>query len=262
MSVKPICPTPKELDSFTFKEFKGKYFKAIKKLAKKHNSQETAAPFFMNLEQKFKDQEKGFFMIFGKLAKWKAHAKQTAVKELGMRGLCYVTFDEADKSLTLHLMPVAGKAKSKDALVAKGMKTVVNPSRCSVEIVQGEFSEDMMDKAADAAEAMEETELDEDAEAMEEATEQMQEKVEAIKASGNLTPEQQKKVDEMKKDIEDIQNGLEKMATVSEAAELQKIDKEIRAIFAKYTKGADKGAKGGEKAESQEAPSAPTESAE
>ena len=188
MSLVPLCPTPKELDKFSFKEFKSKFFKAVKKLAKKHNSPQTAAPFFLNLEQKYSDQASAFFMIFGKMAKWKGHAKERAVKEAAMRGACYVSYDEVAKSLTLHLMPVAGKVKSKEALVIKGLKKVVSPSRCSIQLVEGEFSEEMLNALEEATENMPETPDEEDNEELEEENPENQ----SQSKENAKTPEQSK----------------------------------------------------------------------
>jgi hypothetical protein len=234
MSLKPICPSPKELENFSFKEFKGRFFKEVKKLAKKHNSQATAAPFFLHTEQQYSDAPGEFFMVFGKLAKWKAHAKQIAVKESALRGLCFVSYDEQGKSLVLNLMPVAGKLKAKESLLIKALKTVVNPSRCSLNLIQGEFDEALMEQHEAATEAMDEVADDAEADAMEDAVEDMRQTVEQAPKS-NLSPAQAKKLEEMKQDIENLENALEKLAAADEATEVQQIDKEIRSLFAKYT---------------------------
>ena len=154
MSLQPICPNPQELGSLAFKVFKAKFIKSARKLAKKHNSADTAVPFFLNAKQKFSDDPEGFLLLFGKMAKWKAHSKMTAVKEPALRGLCYAAVNAETGALTIYLMPVAGKLKSKPALIAKGLKTVAAPSKCQIEIVAGEFTEDMLDKAEAAVENM------------------------------------------------------------------------------------------------------------
>ena len=152
MSLQPQCLTPKDLETLEFKVFRGGFFKAVKRLAKKHNSQATAVPFFLNAKQKFKDNPEAFFMIFGKMAKWKAHSKAAAVKEPALRGLCFASVDEASGVLKLSLMPVAGKLKSKENVIVKGLKTVVAAGKCQIEILQGEFSEDLLERMEQATE--------------------------------------------------------------------------------------------------------------
>jgi phage terminase Nu1 subunit (DNA packaging protein) len=166
------------------------------------------------------------------MAKWKAHAKTTALKEPALRGLCYVSYDENGKSLVLNLMPVAGKIKTKENLIIKAMKTVVNPSRCSVVITEGEFGDDLFDKMEAATEAMEEVADDVEGDAMEDAVEDMRNMVEEAQKTAN--PAQAKKLQEMAKDIEDLENLLEQLAAADDAPSIQKLDKDIRTIFSKY----------------------------
>jgi hypothetical protein len=239
MSLKPLCATPDDLKSYTFKDFKGKLFKAIKKMAKVHDKPEAAAPFYLCADQKYADNPSAFFMVFGKLAKWKNYAKQNAPKIEALRGLCYVTFDEKLKSLVLNLMPVAGKLKAKENIIAKGLKTVVSASRCQVAIVKGDFSEEMMEKLEAATENMEEvveTAEDAAADVMEEQMSEMHSIIDNAKKSG-LTPAQSKKLDEMTKDVENIENLLERLAAADDPNDIKTIDKEIRVAFSKYVGG-------------------------
>lgn len=239
MSLKPLCATPDDLKSYTFKDFKGKLFKAIKKLAKKHDKPEAAAPFYLCTTQKYADAASEFFMVFGKLAPWKNYAKKNATQTEALRGLCYVTLDEKAKSLVLNLMPVAGKLKAKELQIVNGMKTVVSKARCRVAIVKGDFSEEMMEKLETATENMEEvveTAEDAAADVMEEQMSEMHTIIDNAKKSG-LTPAQAKKLDEMSKDVENIENLLERLAAADDPNEIKAIDKEIRVAFAKYVGG-------------------------
>ena len=235
MSLKPLCLTPDNLKSYTFKEFKNNFFKAVKKLAKKHDKAEFAAPFYLCAEQKFADAESEFFMVFGKLSKWKKYAKENALKSAALRGVCYVSHDEEKQCLVLNLMPVAGKLKAKENIIIKGLKTVVSQSRCQIQILKGEFTDDMMDKLEAATEAMEDVADDANAEAMEDQVSQMADMVADIKSQG-LTPAQAKIIKALEDDIEKIENLLEKMAAADDLEELNTIDKEIRTVFAKYVK--------------------------
>ncbi len=153
MSVKPLCKSPQELGNFTGKEYKAKFLKSVKKLAKKHTSQETAAPFFLDTEAKLKDGA-GFLLLFGKMNAWKKHAKDTAPKSEALRGYCFVT-TAADGSLVLNLMPVAGKLKSKENIIQKELKKVIAVGKVQAAIVKGDFVDN--DALEAAAEAMEET---------------------------------------------------------------------------------------------------------
>lgn len=234
MSLKPLCLTPDNLKSYTFKEFKANFFKAVKKLAKKHDTQELAAPFYLCTEQKFADSESDFFMVFGKLSKWKKHAKENALKTAALRGMCYVSLDEVKQCLVLNLMPVAGKLKSKENIIIKAMKSVVAQSRCRIAIIPGDFSEDMLDKMEAATEAMEDVADDVVGDAMEDMVSKMAEKVAEAKKAG-LSPAEMKLVETMTADIESLENLLEKMAACDDMKIFDNLDKEIRGIFAKYT---------------------------
>ena len=233
MSLKPLCLTPEQLNSFTYKEFKSKFFKAVKKLAKKHDKQDVAAPFYLCTTQKFADAESEFFMVFGKLSKWKKYAKEQAMKTLALRGMCYVTLDTEKKCLMLNLMPVAGKLKTKENLITKALKTVIAQSRCQIQILKGEFTEAMMEKLATATEAMEDVADDDEADAMENTVSKMAAKIEAAKKAG-LTPDELKLVEAMAADIEKLENLLEELAAADDAEEIIALDKKIKTIFAKY----------------------------
>lgn len=233
MSLKPLCLSPDNLKSYTFKEFKAGFFKAVKKLAKKHDKAEFAAPFYLCTEQKFADTESEFFMVFGKLAKWKKYAKENALKTAALRGMCYVSLDTEKKCLVLNLMPVAGKLKSKENVIVKALKSVVAQSRCQIAILKGEFSEAMMEKLEAATEAMEDVADDVAGDAMEDQVSKMAEKIEAAKKAG-LTPAEEKLVNAMAADIETLENLLEEMAASDDAEEIIALDKKIKTVFAKY----------------------------
>lgn len=236
MSLKPLCASPDSLKSYTFKEFKGGLFKAIKKLAKKHDKPEVAAPFYLCIEQKFADAEKEFFLVFGKLNAWKKYAKDNAMQVQALRGVCYVSYDETAKCLVLNLMPVAGKLKAKENQIAKAMRTVVNPSRCRVEISKGEFSEEMLDKLAAATETMEDVPDDVAADAIEDQVEQLHELADQAMEDKTLSPAQKMKIQEMNADIEALENLLERLAAADDVAEIKQLDLDIRTVFAKYAK--------------------------
>lgn len=230
MSVQPLCKKPSDLKSFKQSEFKGKFLKFLKKLAKKHDSFETATPFYLGTEVEFADGS-GFFMAAGKIKDWKKYAKDNASQN-GLRGVCYVTYDEAQKSLMLNLCPVAGALKNKATAIAKAMKTVVSASRCQV-VLDKEVTEKDLDAREDATEKLEDVADDAAADAMEDAVEDMQEAVEKAQATAK-SPAEAKALAAMAADIESLENLLEKMAASDNAAEIQTLDKEIRTIFAKY----------------------------
>lgn len=165
MSVKPIAASPDELKSLKFKDFKGKFYKFLKKLAIKHTSQATAAPFFMDLQQNYVDGATEVFFAAGKMQKWKLYAKQNATKlEEALRGFCYVTLDEQSQIYTLNLMPIAGKLKTKEKKIQMGMRAAVPLSKVTVAVVAGEFVDnDALEAAVEAmAEAPDEVEAEDD----------------------------------------------------------------------------------------------------
>lgn len=155
MSVTPFIKTPNELKDFSLKEFKAKFFKLLKKMALKHFNEDNAVPFYMNVAAGYKDSSNGFLMVFGKIKPWQKHARESCSKDEAMRGYCFATKDEKTGLYKLNLMPVAGKIKTKEALVKKEMKTVVPAAKLEVSILKGEFKEnpDLENKV----EAMEET---------------------------------------------------------------------------------------------------------
>lgn len=155
MSVTPFIKTPNELKDFSLKEFKAKFFKLLKKMALKHFNEDNAVPFYMNVAAGYKDSSNGFLMVFGKIKAWQKHARESCSKDEAMRGYCFATKDEKTGLYKLNLMPVAGKIKTKEALVKKEMKTVVPAAKLEVNILKGEFKEnpDLENKV----EAMEET---------------------------------------------------------------------------------------------------------
>jgi hypothetical protein len=139
MSIAPVIKDPKLLGESSRKLFVGSFKASVKKLLKKHNSKETAVPFFLDTACDFKDAQEEFFFIFGKIKAWKAHAKKTANEKMATRGFCYATAE--GKTITIHLMPVAGKAKNKIDLIGKKLKTVISPGKICMVIDSGEFDE-------------------------------------------------------------------------------------------------------------------------
>lgn len=148
MSVKTFVPDEKALAESTNKDFKAKFFPLVKKLSKKHNSPETAAPCFVHTAYKFKDGE-GYLALFGKMAKFKKFAKDTAAKEDAARGYCFVSTDDKG-GLVFNFMPVAGKFKTKEAQIAKAQKSVVSVSKLGFVLAKGEFADnDALDAATE-----------------------------------------------------------------------------------------------------------------
>lgn len=233
MSLKPVCPKPDALENYTFKKFKGAFFKAIRKLAKKHNSPENAAPFYLHTKQDYIDRPESFFMVFGKMNAWKRYAKHFATKLLALRGACYVTYDPEAKNLLLHIMPVAGRLKSKENAVARAMKQVVPPTRCSVVFDKGDFDESMLDNLESLTESMEDTPDDARADAMEDAVAGLKEQaLEAAKRAA--TPKEAKQILLIARDVENLENLLEQLATITDLREMKSLDDKIRSIFSKY----------------------------
>jgi uncharacterized protein (DUF697 family) len=151
MSVKPIIDKPTSLATTVYKDFSSKFLKTMRKLAKKHTSQETAVPFYLELEAEFKASEKGFLFLAGKMNAWKKFSKENATKKEAVRGYCYITTD--DKGwLLINVMPVAGKLKNKVKPVALALKKVVSLNKMGIEYVAGEFQDD--DKRDAATENM------------------------------------------------------------------------------------------------------------
>ena len=171
------------------------------------------------------------FMAAGKIKDWKNYAKENA-KNSGLRGVCYVTYDEKQKSLMLNLCPLAGALKNKETAIAKAMKTVVSASRCQVALSKEVTEEDLTNRENDT-EKMEDVADDAAADAMEDAVEDMHEAVDKAQAEAK-SPAEAKALAAMAADIESLENLLEKMAASDNAAEVQTLDKDIRTIFAKY----------------------------
>lgn len=165
MSVKPIIDKPTSLATMTYKDFSTKFLKTMRKLAKKHNSQETAVPFYLELEAEFKASEKGFIFLAGKMNAWKKFAKENATKKEAVRGYCYITADDKDW-LLINVMPVAGKLKNKVKPVALALKKLVSVNKMGIEYVAGEFEDDDKRDAAteNMAEEPDEPNAPEDAE--------------------------------------------------------------------------------------------------
>ncbi len=241
MSVQPLCKKPDELKSFKQKDFKGGFFKFIKKLAQKHTSPETAAPFYLNASEKFSDGD-GFIFLAGKIKTWKEHAR-TAIKTskaTSYRGVCYVTM-EGDKYI-LNLMPVAGACK--DAVLTRGMKSCVSASKCEARVTESKLTEAEIEALAEKLDSEKEVELiDEDPNDAESLGDEMQDEIaeaELAAEDAAATGDTKKataanaKLQEMADDITKLEGLLEKMAASDNAAEVQTLDKEIRTIFAKY----------------------------
>ena len=142
MAIAPLIKQPAELAKTSFAVTKGQLFKSLKKAAKKHNTRETAMPFFMQLDAKYSDTNEGLLLIFGKMGAWKKYAKDTAPKAEALRGFCFVSEDPETGGFVLNLMPVAGKFKAKINALSKEVKKVIPPSKLQVEIVPGEFKDD------------------------------------------------------------------------------------------------------------------------
>jgi soluble lytic murein transglycosylase-like protein len=184
MSVKTFVPDEKALAESTNKDFKTKFFPLVKKLAKKHTSPETAAPCFVHTAYKFKDGE-GYLALFGKMAKFKKFAKETAAKEDAARGYCFVSTDDKG-GLVFNFMPVAGKFKAKEAQIAKAQKSVVSVSKLGFVLAKGEFADN---DALDAAtENMPET-PDEPADAVEAGAEDAPQATEAAPQATEAAPQ-------------------------------------------------------------------------
>lgn len=157
MSIKPLCSRPDDLGKFTFKEFRAKIKKALLKLSKKHYSLETAAPFFILTEHQYEDNPKvGFLLLFGKIKSFKKFAKEST-KKSGVRGACYVAFDEETQKLTLYLMPVSGKFKGSSLKVLKAQKIAKLENRFALEYAEGDFNEALLDRLEAMTEELEET---------------------------------------------------------------------------------------------------------
>lgn len=153
MSVKPIFLKPELVAQAAKKDFKAKFLKTMRKLAKKHSSQDTAVPFYLQTEAKYKDGE-GFLFLAGKMNSWKKYAKENAPKEMALRGYCYITSD--DKGfLLVNIMPVAGKLKAKENAIGKAARAVASANKIGFQFLQGEFKDN--DELDNKTEAMEET---------------------------------------------------------------------------------------------------------
>lgn len=124
----------------------------VKKLAQKSTSSETRAQFFLDLNQPFKDGATEMLLVFGKLKAWKDYAKKYAATNEAARGYCYITTDAKTGGFIFNLMPVAGKFKDKEDKIAKALKALAPPSKCSIQIIKGKFEDDdAYDKTVDAA---------------------------------------------------------------------------------------------------------------
>jgi uncharacterized protein CbrC (UPF0167 family) len=153
MSVKPIFGVPDLLAKALKKDFKAKFLKTMRKLSKKHNSQDTAVPFYLQTDAKYSDGE-GFLFLAGKMKPWEKFAKANAPKELALRGYCFITTD--DKGwLLVNIMPVAGKLKSKETLISKMLKMIASASKIGIQFLPGDFKDNP--ELDSKTEAMEET---------------------------------------------------------------------------------------------------------
>lgn len=189
MSVQPFAKNVAELGKLTQKDLKGRFMSKVKALVKKCNTPETATPFYCHLSHQFGDGTEGFLLMMGKIKPFKEEGKKAA-KEDGARGALYVTQSEKG-GFVLNLMLSAGKVKNADKL-GKGLKTLVSPGKCSLEVSKTELDEAALEALAEAAETAEElTETPETAEEIAaneteapaiEATEQEPEGVREIKA--------------------------------------------------------------------------------
>lgn len=153
MSVKPIFSIPDLVAKAPKKDFKANFLKTMRKIAKNHKSQDTAVPFYLQTDAKYSDGE-GFLFIAGKLGIWKNYAKVNAVKEMALRGYCFITTDEKGW-LLVNIMPVAGKLKGKESLIGKTARMIASASKIGFQFLDGDFKDnDELDKKT---EAMEET---------------------------------------------------------------------------------------------------------
>ena len=179
MSLAPFLKSPDLLARTSVKAFQADLYKHLRRLAKKHNSRETAVPFFMDTQAQMADDASAFFFTFGKIKAWKAHAKKAAAQSLALRGFCYASPDPESKCIAIFLLPVAGKAKAKEALLQKRLKAILPLSKARLHIVAGEFDEDSpefqaLEQAAETAPEEEITELDQAQEALQDELQNLQ----------------------------------------------------------------------------------------
>ena len=110
MSLKPIYKVA-DVKALSIKDIKAKLYKRFVLLATKHNSPETAAPFFLQLNFPYLE-EQGLLLLFGKLNAWKPYVKEALKDKNTMRrGYCYVLSDDKGQPTTLVLNTTGGKAK-------------------------------------------------------------------------------------------------------------------------------------------------------
>lgn len=143
MSITPFVKSSAELKAYNFGNFKRDIIKSARKLAKNHFSAETAAPFYLNLHENCteKNPKGNFFIVFGKIQRWKDYAKIKAkdAKELALRGYCFVTME--NNTLILNLMGVQGKLRSKPNDIRKAGAAAISKAKLRFELVKGEFDE-------------------------------------------------------------------------------------------------------------------------
>lgn len=248
MSVQTLCKTPEDLAKFSVKEFENKFFKSVKKLAKKHFSLDTAAPCYLSLEEKLMDIDKTFLLLFGKFSKWRNYAKQKAKTSLALYGCCFITSCEESNALIINIVPAIGKIKKKEDLIAKHLKKMISISRCKIKILDLPLSEEQLNKLEAKTEAMEETiDSGENEETTGKTDNNFTENTPQNTNTDNnntdekeeiagkeLTPTQAQKIESIKADIAAIKELLSKINSCESLEELGDLDKQVKEKFAPY----------------------------
>lgn len=258
MSIQPICKRPELLQKFSYKEFDSKFFKYVKKLAKKHNDFDSAVPCYLSLQENFADAENKFFLVFGKFSKWKIYAKQKAQTSPALYGICYITTEEDGNAFIINVIPIKGKIKTKAIHISKALKGLISPSRCKIELIEMNITEEAyenIEAKTEAMEDMDENESEENENIVAEAqqgnipnpaTNNSNTPVENhIESNDNnaqvnteeaqkLTAAQAKKIETMRADISELKALLQEIQKCETKAELKALDEAIRAKFAPY----------------------------
>jgi hypothetical protein len=146
MSVKPFCQ-PDKLQEVSIKTLKGKLYKLFCLLSAKHDTPETAAPFFLKVDHDYSD-DKGLLLVFGKINKWKPYIiKAIKDKNATRKGYCYVSCDEKGLPKKLILNTTAGKAKI--GVIEKQLKALVG-AKFTIEIGPDTVEDPKRDEAVEA----------------------------------------------------------------------------------------------------------------
>lgn len=152
MCIQAFC-TDKDLKEgkFDSKKLKSVFYTGVKKAAKKCTEPDGAVPFYLNLEEPL--MGKSFLFLFGKIQKWRNHAKEqvSATPTKAARGLLYIEKDESNAHV-LQLMVVKGKVPILQ--LSKALRKLAAATKVKVEYVGGTFDEKLLDAAEQRTEAM------------------------------------------------------------------------------------------------------------